>query len=42
MKLEIDNLGKTYRGGVVALQDFSLELEPGVLGLLGQTHCVRC
>ena len=35
MKLEIDHLGKTYRGGVIALQDFSMELKPGVLGLLG-------
>jgi ABC-2 type transport system ATP-binding protein len=35
LKLEIEHLGKTYRGGVAALQDFSLELKPGVLGLLG-------
>jgi ABC-2 type transport system ATP-binding protein len=35
LKLEINRLGKTYRGGVAALKDFSLELKPGVLGLLG-------
>jgi ABC-2 type transport system ATP-binding protein len=35
LKLEIDHLGKTYRGGITALKDFNLELRPGVLGLLG-------
>ena len=35
MKLSIESVGKTYRGGVQALRDFSLELSPGVLGLLG-------
>ena len=35
MKLSIDRVGKTYRGGVRGLDDFSLELGPGVLGLLG-------
>ncbi len=35
MKLEIKNLGKRYRGGVWGLRDFSLTLEPGVLGLVG-------
>ena len=35
MKLEIQNVSKTYRGKVEALRDFSLELGPGVLGLLG-------
>jgi ABC-2 type transport system ATP-binding protein len=35
MKLEIDAVGKRYRGGNWGLQDFSLELGPGVLGLLG-------
>jgi ABC-type multidrug transport system ATPase subunit len=35
MKLEIDNVSKTYRGGVEALRNFRLELGPGVLGLLG-------
>ena len=33
--LEIQSLGKTYPGGTVALQDFSLRLGEGVLGLLG-------
>jgi ABC-2 type transport system ATP-binding protein len=33
--LEIDHLNKTYKGGAVALNDFSLRLRPGVLGLLG-------
>jgi ABC-2 type transport system ATP-binding protein len=35
MKLSIEHVGKTYRGGVRGLDDFSLELGPGVLGLLG-------
>ena len=35
MKLEIENVCKTYRGKVEALRSFSLELAPGVLGLLG-------
>ncbi len=35
MKLSIEHVGKTYRGGVRGLDDFSLELAPGVLGLLG-------
>ncbi|HEY6271314.1 MAG TPA: ABC transporter ATP-binding protein [Terriglobales bacterium] len=35
MQVEIAHLNKTYRGGVVALNDFSLQLRPGVLGLLG-------
>ena len=35
MKLEIENVSKTYRGNVEALRSFSLELGPGVLGLLG-------
>ena len=35
MKLEIDNVSKTYRGGVEALRSFRLGLGPGVLGLLG-------
>jgi ABC-2 type transport system ATP-binding protein len=35
MKLEINHLTKSYRGGVTALKDFSLEIGPGVLGLLG-------
>jgi ABC-2 type transport system ATP-binding protein len=35
VKLQIENVGKRYRGGVLALQNFSLEINPGVLGLLG-------
>lgn len=35
MKLEIDRVGKRYRGGLWALREFSLTLEPGILGLLG-------
>src|SRR5208337_3388391 len=35
MKLEIENVSKTYRGNVEALRSFCLELGPGVLGLLG-------
>ncbi len=35
MKLEIENVSKTYRGKVEALRSFRLELGPGVLGLLG-------
>ena len=35
MKLEIENVSKTYRGNVQALRSFRLELGPGVLGLLG-------
>jgi len=35
MKLEIENVSKTYRGNVEALCSFRLELGPGVLGLLG-------
>ena len=35
MRLIIDNVSKTYRTGVRALHNFSLELGPGVLGLCG-------
>lgn len=36
MRLEIKNLCKTYKKGVVkALDDFSVTLTPGVYGLLG-------
>ncbi len=35
MRLAIEQVSKTYRGGVRALSDFGLELGPGVLGLLG-------
>ena len=35
MQLTIEHAGKSYRGGVRALDDFSLQIGPGVLGLLG-------
>ena len=35
MNLSIQGVGKTYRGGVRGLDDFSLEITTGVLGLLG-------
>lgn len=35
MQLEIKNISKQYKGGVWGLRDFSLTLQPGVLGLLG-------
>jgi len=35
MELIIENLSKTYPGGVRALQDVSLTLGPGMFGLLG-------
>jgi ABC-type multidrug transport system ATPase subunit len=35
MKLDVENVSKTYRGNVEALRSFCLELGPGVLGLLG-------
>lgn len=35
MKLIIDRISKQYGGKVWALRDFSLALEPGILGLLG-------
>ena len=35
MNLKTDNLGKTYKGGVKALADFSLSVTSGVLGLVG-------
>jgi len=35
VKLEIENVSKTYRGNVQALRSFRLELGAGVLGLLG-------
>jgi ABC-type multidrug transport system ATPase subunit len=34
-RLEIENVTKTYRGGVEALRGVSLTLTPGVTGLLG-------
>jgi ABC-2 type transport system ATP-binding protein len=35
MRLKIEGVSKTYRGGVCALRGVTLTLEPGVLGLLG-------
>jgi ABC-2 type transport system ATP-binding protein len=35
MNLEIEEVSKRYRRGVLALRGFSLALNPGVLGLLG-------
>lgn len=36
MKLEINNLSKTYSNGVKALQNVSLTIGKGMFGLLGQ------
>lgn len=35
MELGIQRVSKQYRGGALALDNFNLELKPGVLGLLG-------
>src|SRR5512141_307971 len=35
MELVIEGVSKRYGGGVWGLRDFTLTLEPGVLGLLG-------
>lgn len=35
MKLSISNLSKTYKNGVKALDDVSIEIESGMFGLLG-------
>ena len=35
MRLEVERLGKLYRGGVWGLRDVTLSLDPGVVGLLG-------
>ena len=35
MKLTISNLSKTYKNGVKALDDVSIEIESGMFGLLG-------
>ena len=35
MQLTIENVGKKYHRDFWGLRDFSLTLEPGVLGLLG-------
>ena len=36
MNLEIRNLSRKYRNGVVALADVSLSIENGMFGLLGK------
>jgi ABC-2 type transport system ATP-binding protein len=35
MELDIEGVGKRYKGGLWGLKDFSLELLPGILGLVG-------
>ena len=35
MKLEIERVGKKYRGDIWGIRDFDLEVGPGVLGLIG-------
>jgi len=35
MHLRIENLGKCYKGGIWGLRNFSIDLGPGVLGLVG-------
>lgn len=35
MELVIDGVSKLYKGKIWGLRDFSLELRPGVLGLVG-------
>jgi ABC-2 type transport system ATP-binding protein len=35
MKLTIERVSKTYKGGILALHDMTLEVQPGILGLLG-------
>jgi ABC-type multidrug transport system ATPase subunit len=35
MRLVIDGVSKQYKGNVWGLRDFSLQLEPGVLALVG-------
>jgi ABC-type multidrug transport system ATPase subunit len=35
MKVNIYKVSKLYRGGVWGLKDFSLELRPGILGVVG-------
>jgi len=35
MKISISNLSKTYKGGVHAIENISLEIESGMFGLLG-------
>ena len=36
MNLEIQNLSKTYRNGIVALSDVTLSISRGMFGLLGK------
>ena len=40
MKLTVTNLGKQYRRDFWGLKDFSLEIGPGILGLLGPMNKV--
>jgi ABC-2 type transport system ATP-binding protein len=35
MRLEIEEVSKSYRGGVMALREFTLSVDSGVIGLLG-------
>ena len=35
MQLQVENLSKNYRGGVQALCNVQIALQPGILGLLG-------
>ena len=35
MQLQVENLSKSYRGGVQALRGVRISLQPGILGLLG-------
>lgn len=35
MKIEVDGLGKVYKGGIEALRDVSLSIQSGLFGLLG-------
>ena len=35
MKIEVDGLGKVYKGGTEALRDVSLSIQSGMFGLLG-------
>ena len=35
MRLQIDGLGKKYKGNIWGLKDFSMDISPGVLGLVG-------
>src|SRR5690606_1433205 len=35
MQLDIQQVSKQYKGGVLALQNMNLQLKPGIIGLLG-------